>query len=58
LEALKDLTDVFFVSFSGLTINQDVVKVRGAELVEVVAERIVNKPLEGSRGPSQPERHN
>jgi hypothetical protein len=42
---------VFFVSFSGLIVNQDVVKVRGAELVEVVAERVVNKPLEGSRGP-------
>jgi hypothetical protein len=49
---------MFFVSFSGLTVNQDVVKVRGAELVEVVAERVVNKPLEGSRGPGQPEQHN
>jgi hypothetical protein len=39
---------VFFMSFSGLTINQDVVKVRRAELVEVVVERVVNKPLEGS----------
>jgi hypothetical protein len=42
--------DVFFVFFLGLTVNQDVVKVRGAELVEVVVERVVNKPLEGSRG--------
>jgi hypothetical protein len=39
---------MFFVSFSGLTINQDVVKVHRAELVEVVAERVINKPLEGS----------
>jgi hypothetical protein len=43
---------MFFVFFSGLTIDQDVVKVRRAELVEVVAERVVNKPLKGSRGPS------
>jgi hypothetical protein len=43
---------VFFVFFLGLTIDQDVVKVRRAELVEVVAERVVNKPLKGSRGPS------
>jgi hypothetical protein len=43
---------VFFVFFSGLTINQDIVEVHGAELVKVVAERVVNKPLEGSRGPS------
>jgi hypothetical protein len=49
---------MFFVLFSGLTVNQDVVKVRGTEPVEVVAERVVNKPLEGSRSPSQPERHN
>ena len=42
---------MFFVFFPGLTVNQDVVKVRGAELVEVVAERVVNKPLEGSWGP-------
>jgi hypothetical protein len=39
---------MFFVFFSGLTINQDVVKVCGTELVKVVAERVVNKPLEGS----------
>jgi hypothetical protein len=39
---------VFFVFFSGLTINQDIVKVRRVELVEVVAERVVNKPQEGS----------
>ena len=43
---------MFFVFFPGLTINQDVVKVHRIELVEVVAERVVNKPLEGSRGPS------
>ena len=43
---------MFFVFFVGLTINQDIIEVRGAELVEVVAERVVNKPLEGSRGPS------
>jgi hypothetical protein len=49
---------VFFVFFPGLTVNQDVVKVRRTELVEVVAERVVNKPLEGRRGPSQPEWHN
>jgi hypothetical protein len=39
---------MFFVSFLGLTINQDIVKVRRVELVEVVVERVVNKPLEGS----------
>jgi hypothetical protein len=39
---------VFFVFFLGLTINQDVVKVHRAELVEVVVERVVNKPLKGS----------
>jgi hypothetical protein len=44
--------NVFFVFFSGLTINQDVVEVRGTELIEVVAERVVNKPLEGREGPS------
>jgi hypothetical protein len=43
---------VFFVFFVGLAINQDIVEVRRAELVEVVAERVINKPLEGSRGPS------
>ena len=43
---------MFFVFFPGLTVNQDVVKVRRAELVEVVAERVVNEPLKGSRGPS------
>jgi hypothetical protein len=43
---------VFFVFFSGLTVNQDIVKVHRAELVEVVVERVVNKPLEGSWGPS------
>jgi len=43
---------VFFVFFVGLAINQDIIEVRGVELVEVVAERVVNKPLEGSRGPS------
>jgi hypothetical protein len=39
---------VFFVFFLGLTVNQDIVEVRGTELVEVVAERVVNEPLEGS----------
>jgi hypothetical protein len=43
---------MFFVFFSGFTIDQDVVEVGRAELIEVVAERIVNKPLEGSRGSS------
>jgi hypothetical protein len=43
---------MFFVFFPGLTINQDVVEVRGVELIEVVVERVVNKPLKGSRGPS------
>jgi hypothetical protein len=43
---------VFFVFFSGLTINQDIVEVRGVELVKVVAERVVNEPLKGSQGPS------
>ena len=33
--------------FLGLTINQDVVKVHRAELVKVIIERVVNKPLEG-----------
>jgi hypothetical protein len=39
---------VFFMFFSGLTINQDIVEVRGVELVKVVVERVVNKPLKGS----------
>jgi hypothetical protein len=39
---------VFFVFFSGLTINQDIVEVRGAELIKVAAERVVNEPLKGS----------
>ena len=43
---------MFFVFFAGLTINQDIVKVYRVELVEVVVERVVNKPLEGRRGPS------
>jgi hypothetical protein len=43
---------MFFVFFSGFAIDQDVVKVGRAELIEVVAERIVNKPLKGSRGSS------
>jgi hypothetical protein len=43
---------MFFVFFAGLTINQDIIEVRGVELVEVVVERVVNKPLEGYRGPS------
>jgi hypothetical protein len=34
--------------FLGLTINQDIVEVRRVELVKVVVERIVNKPLKGS----------
>ena len=49
---------MFFVFFLCLTINQDVVKVCRTELVEVVVERVVNKSLKGSRGSSQPERHN
>jgi hypothetical protein len=43
---------VFFMFFLGLTINQDIVEVYRVELVKVVVERIVNKPLKGSRGPS------
>ena len=43
---------MFFIFFVGLTINQDIVEVCRAELVEVVAERVVNKPLEGSWGSS------
>jgi hypothetical protein len=43
---------MFFVFFSGFTIDQDVVEVGRVELIEVVAERTVNKPLEGSRGSS------
>jgi hypothetical protein len=39
---------MFFVFFAGLAINQDIVEVHRAELVEVVIERVVNKPLEGS----------
>jgi hypothetical protein len=39
---------MFFVFFSGLTINQDIVEVCGAELVKVVVERVVNEPLKGS----------
>ena len=49
---------MFFVFFAGLTINQDIIEVRGVELVEVVVERVVNKPLEGYRGPSQLKQHN
>ena len=44
--------------FLGLTINQDVIKVYRVELVEVVIERVVNKPLKGSQGPSQSKQHN
>jgi hypothetical protein len=43
---------MFFVFFSGFTIDHDVIEVGRAELIEVLAERIVNKPLEGSRGSS------
>ena len=43
---------MFFMFFPGLTINQDVIKVYRIELVEVVVERVVNKPLKGRRGPS------
>jgi hypothetical protein len=39
---------MFFMFFLGLTINQDIVEVRRAELVKVVIERVVNKPLKGS----------
>ena len=49
---------MFFVFLIGLTINQNIIEVRRVELVEVVAERVVNKPLEGRRGPSQPEQYN
>ena len=49
---------MFFVFFSGFAIYQDVIEVYRAELIEVVAERVVNKPLKGSRGSSQPERYN
>ena len=34
--------------FFSLTINQDIIKVYRAELVKVVAERVVNEPLKGS----------
>jgi hypothetical protein len=40
--------NIFFIFFLDLTINQDVVKVYRAELVKVVIERVINKPLEGS----------
>jgi hypothetical protein len=43
---------MFFIFFLGLTINQDIVEVYRAELVKVVVERVVNKPLKGSRSPS------
>ena len=49
---------MFFVFFIGLAINQDIVEVYRVELVEVVIERVINKPLEGSQGPSEPEQHN
>ena len=39
---------MFFIFFIGLTINQDIIKVYRVELVKVVIERVVNKPLEGS----------
>ena len=39
---------MFFVFFIGLTINQDIVKICRAELVKVVAERVIDKPLEDS----------
>jgi hypothetical protein len=35
--------------FFRLTINQNVVEVRGIELIEVLAESVINKPLERSR---------
>jgi hypothetical protein len=35
--------------FFRLAINQNVVEVRGTELIEVLAESIVNKPLKRSR---------
>jgi hypothetical protein len=37
---------VFFLCF---TIDQDVVEIRGTELVEIFTESIVNKSLERSR---------
>ena len=49
---------MFFMFFLGLTINQDIVKICRAELVKVVTERVINKPLEDSQGPSQPKQHN
>ena len=39
---------MFFIFFIGLTINQDIIKVYRVELVKVVIERVINKPLEGS----------
>ena len=39
---------MFFIFFLGLTINQDVIKVYRVELVKVVVERVINKPLKGS----------
>ena len=39
---------MFFVFFIGLTINQDIIKIYRVELVKVVVERVVNKPLEDS----------
>jgi hypothetical protein len=34
--------------FSRLAINQNVVEVRGTELIEVLAESVVNEPLKRS----------
>ena len=39
---------MFFIFLIGLTINQDIIKVHRVKLVEVVVERVINKPLEGS----------
>ena len=39
---------MFFMFFIGLTINQDIIKICRTELVKVVIERVVNKPLEDS----------
>ena len=49
---------MFFMFFLGLTINQDVIKIYRVELVKVIVERVINKPLEGYQDSSQSKQYN
>jgi hypothetical protein len=57
LEALENLTGVFRMFGFGSTVDHDVVKVGRAELVEVLAERVVYNVLKLYWGSGQPKRH-